>query len=95
MSTSDPQESEKRADLNRTLIVKERYEAELMGKANVQGVGIGLHMREGQPTGGMSLVVIVTHKVPEAQLAAEDLIPREIEGVSVDVQEAGDLKAQD
>ena len=95
MSTSDPQEGEKRADLNKALMVKERYEDELMGKANVQGVGIGLHMREGQPTGGLSLVVIVTHKVSETQLAPEALIPREIEGVSVDVQETGEFEALD
>lgn len=83
------------ADLQRALVVKDKYEAELMGRANVQGVGIGLHMREGKPTGGLSLVVMVTHKVPKAQLAAEDLIPSEIEGVSVDVQEVGELEAQD
>jgi hypothetical protein len=95
MSASDSQEGGMRADLHRALMVKERYEGELMGKANVQGVGIGLHMREGKPTGDLSLIVIVTNKVPEMELDAEDLIPREIEGVSVDVQEAGDLKAQE
>jgi hypothetical protein len=66
-----------------------------MAKANVQGVGIGLHMREGQPTGSLSLVVIVTQKVPEEELDPHDTIPREIEGVSVDVQEVGELEAQD
>ncbi|HEY46716.1 MAG: hypothetical protein AMJ88_08240 [Anaerolineae bacterium SM23_ 63] len=95
MSASDSQEDGERADLQRALMVKERYGEELMGKANVQGVGIGLHMREGKPTGGLSLVVLVSHKVPKAQLAPEDLIPNEIEGVSVDVQEVGELEVQD
>jgi hypothetical protein len=76
-------------------MVRERYEDELMGKANVQGVGIGLRMREGKPTGDLSLIVIVTHKVTETELEPEDLIPREIEGISVDVQEVGELEAQD
>ncbi len=95
MSASDSQEEGKRADLHRALMVKERFGDELMRKANVQGVGIGLHMREGRPTGGLSLIVIVTHKVPKTELEPEDLIPNEIEGVSVDVQEAGELEAQD
>lgn len=95
MNASDSQEGAKQANLHRVLQVKERYGDELMGKANVQGVGIGLHMREGKPTGDLSLIVIVTHKVPKTELEPEDLIPREIDGVSVDVQEVGDLEAQD
>jgi hypothetical protein len=38
---------------------------------------------------------MVTHKVPLDQLAPEDVIPSEIDGVSVDVQEVGDVKAHD
>ena len=48
----------------------------------------------GQPTGEVALVVMVKKKVPHAQLAAEDVIPMQIEGVRVDVQEVGELKAQ-
>ncbi len=95
MRPSDSLEGGKQADLQRALMVKEKYEDELMGKANVQGVGIGLHMREGKPTGDLSLIVIVTQKVPMTELEPGDLIPREIEGVSVDVQEVGELEAQD
>ena len=74
--------------------IKNKYEVMLMSKANVRGIGIGLHMREGQPTGGVSLIVMVSHKIPASQLAPEDLIPEEIEGVPIDVQEVGDLEAQ-
>lgn len=95
MSATNSMGSGGQTDLQRALGVKDRYEVELMGKANVQGVGVGLHMREGKPTGGLSLVVMVTHKVPKTQLAPEDVIPSEIEGVSVDVQEVGELEAQD
>jgi hypothetical protein len=37
--------------------------------------------------------VMVTHKVPRAQLTAEDVIPRQIEEVPVDVQAVGELRA--
>jgi hypothetical protein len=95
MNASNIQEGGRQADLQRALVVKQKYEDELMGKANVQGVGIGLQMREGKPTGDLSLVVMVTHKVPRSELEPDDLIPKEIEGVSVDVQEVGELEAQD
>lgn len=95
MNASDIQEGGRKADLQRVLIVKQKYETEIMGKANVQGVGIGLQMREGKPTGELSLVVMVSHKVPVSELDPDDLIPREIEGVSVDVQEVEELEAQD
>lgn len=95
MREVDTSGSEIPADYPRAQTVKERYEKELMMKANVIGVGIGIHKRAGEPTGGVSLVVMVTHKVPLGQLAPEDVIPSEIEGVSVDVQEVGDVKALD
>ncbi len=95
MNASDTQEGGRKADLQRVLIVKQKYETEIMGKANVQGLGIGLQMREGKPTGELSLVVMVSRKVPVSELDPDDLIPREIEGVSVDVQEVGELEAQD
>jgi hypothetical protein len=95
MSPTNSEGARGQADLQRALMIKDRYEAELMEKANVQGVGVGLHMRGGKPTGGLSLIVMVTRKFPKAQLASEDLIPSEIEGVSIDVQEVGELEAQD
>lgn len=95
MREVDTSGTEIQADYQRAQAVKERYEKELMMKANVLGVGIGLHKRAGEPTGGVSLVVMVTHKVPLDQLAPEDVIPSEIDGVSVDVQAVGDVKAHD
>ena len=80
-------------ELNRLRAVKSVYEADLMRKANVVGVGIGLRQLEGQPTGEPAIVVSVTHKAPFSQLAADDVIPRELEGVPVDVQVVGELRA--
>jgi len=80
-------------EMARIRAVKAAHEAELMRKANVVGVGIGLRQRDGKYTGELALIVSVTHKVPPEELDAEDLVPREIDGVPVDVQAVGTLRA--
>ena len=79
--------------LERLRAVKAVYEADLMRKANVVGVGIGLRQRQGELTGTPAIVVSVTHKVPFSQIAPGDVIPPELEGVPVDVQAVGVLRA--
>lgn len=74
--------------------VKQRHEAMLLRKANVVGVGIGLRHCGGQPTTEPVLVVSVTHKVPLAELPPQDRIPRELDGVPVDVQAIGTPRAE-
>lgn len=78
----------------RASAVRAAHQAELMAKANVVGVGVGYRRVAGKQTDMVALVVMVTHKLPDWQLAAEDVIPTEIEGVPVDVQEVGWLNAQ-
>jgi hypothetical protein len=73
--------------------VKRKYEAELLGKSNVVGVGVGLCMRAGTATDQVGIVVFVRSKVPLSQLSAQDRIPGELESVPVDVQEIGSLRA--
>jgi hypothetical protein len=73
--------------------VRQAYEQELLAKPNVVGVGVGIAERRGQPTGEVGLVVMVEKKVPREQLAPQDIIPPEIEGVPVDVQEVGRIRA--
>lgn len=77
----------------RASALKKAYRTELMSKANVVGVGVGFQVKGGQQTDTVALVVMVDQKVPESQLAANDLIPREIEGFPVDVQEVGEVRA--
>jgi hypothetical protein len=79
--------------LDRLRAVRAAHEADLMRRANVVGVGIGLRQREGEPTGEPVIVVSVTHKVPLSQLAPADVVPRELEGIPVDVQAVGELRA--
>lgn len=80
-------------EMIRVRAVKAAYEKELLRKANVVGVGIGLRRQGGRPTGELSIVVSVTHKVPLEELDPQDVIPRELEGVPVDVQAVGRLRA--
>lgn len=72
-----------------------RYTDELMAKKNVVGIGIGLAMKEGEYTDEVVLVVMVEQKEPIEALAEEDIIPQEIEGIPVDVQETGPIEAQE
>jgi hypothetical protein len=73
--------------------VKDTYAGELMSKANVVGVGIGFCQKGGLRTDTVGLVVMVSRKLPRAQLAPEDLLPDEIDGIPVDVQEVGEIRA--
>jgi hypothetical protein len=73
--------------------VREAHQGELLAKANVVGVGVGLRSRGGAQTQEVVLVVMVSQKVPQRLLAEEDLIPDDIDGVPVDVQAVGELRA--
>lgn len=80
-------------ELEHLRAVKAVYETTLMHKANVVGVGIGLRQREEKLTDEPVIVVSVTRKVPLSQLTPGDVIPRELDGVPVDVQAVGELRA--
>ena len=73
--------------------LKEAYLTELMSKENVVGVGVGFQEKDGQKTDTVALVVMVERKIPKSLLAPEDLLPHEIEGFPVDVQEVGMIRA--
>lgn len=74
-------------------LVKGRHEDELLRKANVVGVGVGFVSRRGRMTEQIGVIVNVRRKVPLAQLAEQDVIPVELEGVPVDVTEVGEIRA--
>ncbi len=73
--------------------VKEAFKEDLLSKPNVIGVGVGLREREGEMTDEIVLVVLVTKKLPATEIEPDDLIPAEIQGVPVDVQEVGEIAA--
>jgi hypothetical protein len=76
-------------ELDKISAVQAKYADELMQKANVVGVGVGLRQENGAYTQTPALVVMVRQKVPLAALSEEDRIPKELDGVLVDVVETG------
>jgi hypothetical protein len=80
-------------DMQRALEVKRRYEQQLLRKANVVAVGIGLRSRGGVRTEEVCIIVSVKKKVPLSKLKPQDVIPAEIEKVPVDVVETGEIRA--
>ena len=80
------------ADYARVKSVKEVHERELLAKQNVLGVGVGYKVIEGMRTEILAIVVMVREKIPEDLLELEDIIPIQIDGVPVDVQDVGELR---
>jgi hypothetical protein len=74
--------------------VRRKHENELLAKANVIGVGVGMRKCEGVLTGEVGLVILVSNKLPASQIASSDLLPTEIDGVPVDVEQVGVLGVQ-
>ena len=72
--------------------VKEAHERELLAKQNVVGCGVGYKFVDGKRTDKLAIVLMVRKKTPEGLLELEEIIPREIDGVPVDVQEVGELR---
>jgi hypothetical protein len=92
-SSSSHTDPGKQAATARAQAVREAYINELLSKPNVVGVGVGIPQRGGQPVDEVGLVVMVEKKVPRDELRPQDLVPTEIEGVPVDVQEVGQIRA--
>jgi hypothetical protein len=80
--------------VDRAQAVRQAYQAELMKKPNVVGVGVGLRHTGGQRTDEVAVVVMVNRKLPLEQLAPQDRLPSMIDGVPVDVKEVGELQVQ-
>ena len=73
--------------------VKREWEQILMKYPNVVGVGVGLKEIAGEKKRIPCIVVYVREKVPERSLAPKDVIPKNIEGIPVDVKEMPIMRA--
>jgi len=73
--------------------VRRRREQELMAKNNVVGVGIGFKVRGGISSEELSLVILVSQKLPEEEVAPKDRVPLFLDGFPVDVEDVGKLRA--
>lgn len=60
---------------------------------NVVGVALGEKFVGNRPTGVLGLKFLVVRKYPEDQLARRERLPRSVDGLPVDVEEVGVLRA--
>lgn len=67
---------------------------EMFARRNVVACGLGYKQNEAGITDELSLVVSVVQKLPPELLAAEDLVPKQVQGLRTDVFEVGHLRAQ-
>jgi hypothetical protein len=67
--------------------VRQRHESRLLTLPNVVGISAETTER------GEVLLVLVSRKVPRSQLAAEEVIPQQIEGFPTEVVEIGEPTA--
>ena len=70
-------------------LVQNKYTDMLLAIPHVMGVAIGLQQKNGVYTDEVCLVVMVDKKVPASELDSQSLIPSQLDGVPVDVQEIG------
>ena len=86
-------ERDSHSDFQRAVEVKELHEESLLAKENVVGVGVGIRKREGVYTGEVAVIVMVRRKLPRIEIPEDDLLPEEIDGIPIDVQEVGAIDA--
>jgi hypothetical protein len=70
--------------------VQQRHQEKLLEMSNVVGVEIGKKYIGGEETDQLCIVVLVSPKLPRDELAEEDLVPPELDGIPTDVKE-GDV----
>lgn len=73
------------SELDRVDQIKQRHEEELLGLDGVIGVGVGISTRTHKPC------IKAYLKEPPARLHAA--IPQQLDGVEVEVEEVGDVRA--
>jgi hypothetical protein len=90
MATPDPQ-----APITaQAMQAQAAHQDELLNKNNVVGVAVGYKESDGVVTDQVAVVVLVQEKRPLAALSAQDVIPKQVDGLLTDVIEVGYLRAQ-
>ena len=67
--------------------VLRKHEDALLAYPNVIGAGIG------ERAGHQVIKVMVVRKVPESSLQPDEVLPKELDGCALDVEEIGEPKA--
>lgn len=73
--------------------VKEASKENLLTMENVVGVGVGYKKKGGEYADEYAIVVMVSRKLPIPALAPGAILPKNVDGVIVDVIEVGELRA--
>ncbi|MFC2169047.1 hypothetical protein ACFLRM_00570 [Acidobacteriota bacterium] len=79
---------------NEIVKVKEKHKATLLSYPNVVGIAVGLRQRKGEYTGEKGIVVFVKKKKDISRLKPEEIIPADMDGIPIDVQESGELQSE-
>jgi hypothetical protein len=79
--------------LSAAVTAKQNHLQKLLSRPNTVACGIGYKVTAEGPTDELSVVVSVTHKVPAAQLAESDMVPRIVDGIKTDVIATGSFRA--
>lgn len=74
--------------------VKETSKNSLLSMQNVVGVGVGYQVTSGLKTDEYAIVIMVSRKLPIPALPPEAVLPKNVDGVKIDVIEVGELHAQ-
>ena len=82
-------------DKNQVEVIRKKYEEKLMLLPNVVGVGIGLKSPEDENDDQICIKVYVEKKLPKDILQQNEMIPSELDGIQIDVEEIGRVKAQE
>jgi hypothetical protein len=77
--------------IDQALHVKTKYETELLNKAHVVGLGVGVRAQDRLHGDEPCIVVIVDKLLPPWEVAPENRIPTELDGVTIDIQPVADL----
>jgi len=80
-------------ELDRARTLLRQHADDLLARGNVVATGIGWKIARGERTDALCVVCSVSHKLPEAQLAARDLVPASLDGLPTDVVETGPIRA--
>ena len=70
--------------------VLRKHAEELLSKPGVYAVGLGEKVSKGKRTGKKALICSIKQKKPLAQLAQDEMIPQDVDGVPTDIVEIGD-----
>ncbi|MBZ0276878.1 MAG: S1 family peptidase [Anaerolineae bacterium] len=79
--------------INQVFEAQRRFQQSLLAKPNVVGVAVGFKESKGELTDQLAVITLVQEKKPLAALSAEEIIPRELDGIRTDVFEIGFVRA--